>query len=298
MRRIRSVRSGMGLGKGKGYSNMIPKDPNVHKDSAKGIKQPENPIIMTPEPHYDSYQQEIVDLMGKDNLEQIQKDYGDITEFREEDDHYFLEAGGMEFLVFKSEDDAVKFAEEQVREDLETDPQMFSKDWLQSFVYITDTDRRIISGEESDNYIENMTEEEIVKEAGNEDEYDSFSEKVDDLETQEALLPDGKELSQTKKEYLKKLITERQKLITDSTEEARDKRYDEIYESLEDPIRYFVDEQGIYSREELLKQSFMSIDYERATEDAVSTDGWQHFIATYDGDSIDLKDGWVMARTN
>lgn len=34
-------RQGMGMGTGKGYRNMIGKDPNVHSLSAKGIKQPQ-----------------------------------------------------------------------------------------------------------------------------------------------------------------------------------------------------------------------------------------------------------------
>jgi hypothetical protein len=39
--RIKMVRKGMGKGKGKGYKNIIGKDPRVHSDSAKGRKQPQ-----------------------------------------------------------------------------------------------------------------------------------------------------------------------------------------------------------------------------------------------------------------
>ena len=35
-------RKGMGQGKGKGYKNIIGKDPMVHSQSAKGVKQPQN----------------------------------------------------------------------------------------------------------------------------------------------------------------------------------------------------------------------------------------------------------------
>ncbi len=35
------IRRGLGKGKGKGYKNLIPKDPKVHSMSAKGIKQPQ-----------------------------------------------------------------------------------------------------------------------------------------------------------------------------------------------------------------------------------------------------------------
>jgi hypothetical protein len=35
------VRKGMGKGKGRGYKNLMGKDPRVHSDSAKGRKQPQ-----------------------------------------------------------------------------------------------------------------------------------------------------------------------------------------------------------------------------------------------------------------
>jgi hypothetical protein len=48
------MRKGLGIGKGTGYKNMIPKDPAVHKDSANGIKQPENPkLFKIPSPYDD-----------------------------------------------------------------------------------------------------------------------------------------------------------------------------------------------------------------------------------------------------
>lgn len=34
------TRKGLGKGKGKGYRNMIPKDPKVHSDAGRGVKQP------------------------------------------------------------------------------------------------------------------------------------------------------------------------------------------------------------------------------------------------------------------
>ena len=38
-------RKGLGRGLGKGYKNLIPKDPKVHSDSAKGRKQPQKVVI-------------------------------------------------------------------------------------------------------------------------------------------------------------------------------------------------------------------------------------------------------------
>ena len=44
-----AIRRGLGKGKGKGYKNIIPKDPRVHSDSRHGRKQPQripNDLVM------------------------------------------------------------------------------------------------------------------------------------------------------------------------------------------------------------------------------------------------------------
>lgn len=41
------VRRGLGKGRGKGYHNITPKDPRVHSQSARGIKQPQNIGLLT-----------------------------------------------------------------------------------------------------------------------------------------------------------------------------------------------------------------------------------------------------------
>lgn len=41
VRRIRTVRRGLGTGKGKGYRNLVGVDPMIHSQSARGMKQPQ-----------------------------------------------------------------------------------------------------------------------------------------------------------------------------------------------------------------------------------------------------------------
>ena len=50
MRRIQSVRSGLGSGKGSGYKNIIAPDSSIHSQSAKGISQPQkvSPVFFRP----------------------------------------------------------------------------------------------------------------------------------------------------------------------------------------------------------------------------------------------------------
>lgn len=80
------------------------------------------------------------------------------------------------------------------------------------------------------------------------------------------------------------------------TEEEVEKRVKEYEKSLEDPIEYFVNEQGMYTLEQLLEAPFICIDYEEATESAISTDGWAHFLSRYDGEYETTNNGLIIFR--
>ena len=84
----------------------------------------------------------------------------------------------------------------------------------------------------------------------------------------------------------------------EAKEKAREKKYEEIKNALKDPVQYFVDDHGMYSREELMKQSFIQIDIEKASEDAIRSDGVAHFLDLYDSSEVDLPSGAVAYRTN
>ena len=213
---------------------------------------------------------EKVEEKGSDNemIEGLVKHFGE--EFREEIEESFRDeiggetgtftCDGTDYRYIIDEDTAIKMAEDQVREDLNDDPSMFTQDWLRSFIMITDTDRRIMAGEESDDYVDNVLSEDDIKEK--------------------------KELGDDATE----------KDIENAKEEIREEYYDEIYEALEDPIQYFVEDQGIYTREDLLKANFITIDISAATSDAVSTDGWAHWLSRYDENYEEIGNGMVIFR--
>ena len=198
---------------------------------------------------------------------------------------------GEEWLVFPSYDDAEYAATDSVKDDLDSDPEMFSGDWLNNFIYVTDTDRRIIAGEEADNLADNMSEEELIEEEGFEDEYEELTEEEDDLLVK-------KENTPAEEKRLEEIEKEKNEIITTSRDSFISSKYDEIYDSLKDPVDYFVEEQGIYTKEELFEQSFISIDTTEAAEDAIQTDGVAHFLSSYDGEEVELDNGNVMYRTN
>jgi len=304
VRRVRAVRRGLGKGKGKGYSNIAGRDPMVHSQSAKGIKQPQRvnvPISIKPKipsVNLEPAEVEALEELGYEDFYSLRdlllSSQGKIESFREDQSGvWFIEMEqGAEYLVFENEERAESYAKVLVRDQLEDEPDMFTSTWLEQFMSMTDTDRRIIAGEESDNIVDDLNDDEVIEEADKQDEFDEIQEEIDTI-------TENSESDAQIKENLEELETKQEELVNEAREDLRSDKYDEMYESLADPINYFVDEQGIYTREELMKQSFIHIDIEEATEDAVRTDGWQHFVATYDGDSDEVPNtDMVVARTN
>jgi antirestriction protein len=128
------------------------------------------------------------------------------------------------------------------------------KDWAMSFLEdselsaeqaanyltLTDTDARVRANEDAYTQVENMGDEDVLKEADLEDEYD-------EAEGDKA----------------------KEKILNKAKEEVESQISDEIEEKLKkDPVGYLTDETGMYTVEELSKQNFMSIDYDLYVRDA------------------------------
>lgn len=218
---------------------------------------------------------------GVEGFTQVLKDIDeDVDEFRAltSDDiecgtqygvnFFHLEFGQRRWLGFKSSDDASRYAVGQVKDQLETEPELFTQDWLKGYVTMTETDRRMTAQEEADNRVENMSDDEILKEADKETDYEEAAE-----EDKEGILEEAKET-------------------------VRSKIHDDIEDRLKDPVQYFVEDEGLYSLEDLMEASFVHIDSEKAAADAVSTDGVAHFLAGYDGGETESAGGSVWYREN
>jgi hypothetical protein len=186
--------------------------------------------------------------------------------------YYQVEVGQREYIAFEDEDDAEEYAVGQVMQDLEDDPTMFSQNWLQDFIYISNTDKRMIALDMAD-YINDMDDEDVLSQADVEDDYEAAIED-DDLRKADKILDDAREA-----------------LYDDEV-----KRWEEGLE--DDPIGFLVNDEGLYSIDDLLKQSFIQIDYEEAAKDAVKTDGVAHFLASYDGNENETDGGIVYYRRN
>lgn len=233
-----------------------------------------------------------------------------------------------EFLVFETEDGAYEWAKDDLINMWDEDKGTFPADWVvEENIYITETDRRIIAGEEADNMIENLDNEEILKMADEygensttefseledavfdyEEEIEEFEEKQEDFEKDldsdvELTSKRVEELEanivwcESSIENLKEEIAEKEKeqdiLIENSKDRVQHEHYEEIYDALEDPMEYFVKEQGLYSKEDLLKANFISIDYGGMAESVLDSDGVGHIIARYDGEEHDHEGAYV-----
>lgn len=235
-----------------------------------------------------SNKKEIVELLmdqmvHSKNKKSVMYDEDEIEEFKKEiEDTLKFDSGnwsswgkqasfsfdGDAYGIMESEDAAENIALESVEDQLRNEPELFESSWLRQHLYITDTDKRIISNEDADSYVESMSDEEVLEYADKKEDYDA-------------------EEDENKKESI----------LEQAKEDAVEKHSEYVYKRLEkDPVGYFVDEMGIYTEEELAKQPFMSIDVESAAKEAVEIDGWAHFISRYDGNYATLKNGMVVFR--
>lgn len=182
---------------------------------------------------------------------------------------YNVKDGQREYSVVASEDEAETLAKAVVRQDLEDEPGMFEPNFITQHLTMSDTDRRIISSEEADNRYDDMDDRDVEKE---------YTDIVGDApKTEEGSdEPDYESMR----------------------EELKERATAETYEELSDPVQYFVKDHGIYTLDELRKAPFIRIDIDAATDEAVSVDGWPHFVSREDESYETTPAGFVYWREN
>jgi len=247
----------------------------------------------------------------KDLQEEVDVDDLEIASYDNDYDDYFQVEGGQEYIVFKDFDSAERYTVDYVKEQIESEPEIFTPSWLENHVYVTNTDRRIIAGEEADNRLDDMSDDDIIRDANMEDEQEKISDAIGEHEEKEEEWNDWNEEDKDERGDEPEKVGDLDSYVEDETgykneeelvdkarEKLHDEIYDEWYEGLADPIDFLVNEQGIYSQEDLMKTSFVSIDEDEASKDAVDTDGVAHFLSHYDGNEIEFGDGFHAYRTN
>lgn len=164
----------------------------------------------------------------------------------------------MEFEVFKDYDTARITAISRLEEDIDMNPNLV-QDWvIQDHSYIGATDRRMIAQDEARNRLEIADVEEMRNLA---DWHGVEFKEYDDPEV----------TKEKNREDIEIAISE------------------DIQDKLEkDPIGYFVEERGIYTKEELMEQSFMRLDAREAAETVVQNDGLEMAMSLW-GERYDLS---------
>lgn len=262
---------------------------------------------------YSNLDDDFVERIGVKTIEQIEDELGEIYDVSESPfgHGWTIEIGRMEYYVFADYDDAEREARDVVEQYLEQEPEIFNQDWLQSHIYITDTDRRLKAQDDgnamrSDGVFDKQFDDEfgmvdrddVIDELG---EYLSYEEKAnykakyqeyDDLFHEES--EEDMERRNNIGDELDELVDTLKESARDSYVDEKESEYiDKVEEALNDPIQYFVHDQGTYSMEDLMNASFIYIDIEDAAKDAVSEDGVAHFLAGYDDEEIEIGDAYL-----
>lgn len=196
---------------------------------------------------------------------------------------YEIDFGGTkEFYVVRDSDAEEALALAIVKQDLESEPELFNQSFIESMI---DTDK-LRSELMSD--VENMAREDLDEEVKNGrprdierilEEADNEGINVEKYRNVDGDLvaPDDGEIDDS---------------ILDSLAETRAK------DRLRDPMEYLED---IYGKgEDAVKQAITiaGIDIDKAAQQAIRDDGAEHFLSSYDGTTSETPSGMVWWRTN
>jgi hypothetical protein len=204
-------------------------------------------------------------------------DYEDleITMVSDSGNEFYATNGSTEYRVFRTEDDAEEKAIEQVREDMEESPENFNQDFIINY---------IDGGKFFESALDEMNlgyAEDIKSESGGNYANRLVQEMVENgiLDEDDALSDDGEELAEEHIQDFVNLMTQEQ--LNEGN----------------DGFDYFVSNFGLeYTMKLVIDNNLIDID--KASRDAVNSDGIAHFISYYDGETLYLSNDYVAYRVN
>jgi hypothetical protein len=226
--------------------------------------------------------------LSKDVIDKLKEELGNDVIVEDVNDGYWDKttkrielSDGSEWSLYKNYDQMEKIAKEQVRQDLEEEPEIFNQDFIESHQSIGETDARLFGNDFGNMMVEDRDLDELKEMA------DQYGVEYDD--------PDDIEDDDKREEAEEKL---KEKLI-DKVSYERAKEVEKTI--LRDGLKSFIcDDEGLCSEDEFQEQygKWLHLDVDSAVDDAVDTDGVEHFIARYDGSSHELKNGQYLVRDN
>jgi hypothetical protein len=191
-------------------------------------------------------------------------------------DFAHVELGDKEFFVAPSEERAEQMAKAMVVQDLENEPELFTPSWLEGHID-TDNLRDQLMGDV----------EEMIRESP-----DSYGwEPGSDADGNELVRYNAEGEEDDDGEY-----DSAGNVIEEQTEPSDEWVESKAQEILRDPIEYLRD---IYGNETMKRAiEIAGINIDEAADEAISADGYAHFLSTYDGHTHELPSGGVWWRHN
>lgn len=253
--------------------------------------------------HWEDFSDEIIALaihleIDPSEIEEEKYDHYGLTQFSTPEGEYVV-----------GTDSEAEYAAEQAAESL-VDEGIVDPNFVSDYITMSDTDRHLIAQEESDNRVDDMSDDDIIEEKNLEDEITAIddeesdnNDRISELESEvEELEDELRELEEDEdierqEEIKDELLTlnsqirelegidydgKKEDIISVAREEIREEYYDSMYSELEDPVDYFVNTHGFYTLEELIKKGPVFIDNQKLIKDIVSEDGRGSLLAGYD----------------
>ena len=199
----------------------------------------------------------------------------EITMVSDNGNEFIATDNKLEYRVFKTEDDAEEKAIEGIREDMEESPENFNKDFIIQYI-----DGREYFENEL-NLMNGAYAYEIQNESDEKYENRLIAEMVE-----WGILNEEQAESDNAEELAEQNIDEFIFLLTNDQLEQGNSGLD-----------YFI---SIFGEEETMKIVIDNnlIDIDEATYNAIKEDGIGHFLSSYDGETLYLKNDFVAYRVN
>jgi hypothetical protein len=210
----------------------------------------------------------LIEETGYDDLE--------ITIVSNDGNEFYATDENAEYRVFKTEDDAEETAIQQVREDLEENPEYFNQDWLMNYIDGRDFFEEALT-EMNDSYVQDI-ESETYK--------TKYANRLIDELVENGLMDEDDAESENAEELADDLKYDYVTLLTQ-----------EKLEEGNDGLDYFINNFGEEETYKMVMDNNL-IDIQEASQDAVQTDGIGHFLSSYDGETLYLSDDCVAYRIN
>lgn len=175
---------------------------------------------------------------------------------------------GKTWNVVENDDVFRDLAIEIVKQDLEEEPGMFNQSFLEQHIDVEKL-RRELEPDELNSRIDDLSYEAERDPESFWEEYERYGfEGPEEEEEEERREPDQTEI-----------------------EELAEKQ---VAERLHDPMQFLDDIYGSEATEKAIE--IAGIDIDAAAEDAVDTDGPEHFLARYDGNYYETESGFIYWR--